>query len=116
MTFINPRSRSYDIVNKNKDFATLYLSCYCGLDALLNGRYTANYKEITISHPVQQQMDCCLSVLDELFDDVEFLRMYAIILMFEMANSNKLTTEKKVALLRYASQLKLSLIKNRMFS
>ena len=116
MTFINPRSRSYDIVNKNKDFATLYLSCYCGLDALLNGRYTTNYKEITISQPVQQQMDYCLSVLDELFDDVEFLRMYAIILMFEMANSNKLTTEKKVALLRYASQLKLSLIKNRMFN
>jgi hypothetical protein len=116
MVFINPRSKKLDIVNKNKDYATLYLSCYGGLDALMHGRYTSTDTEITISYPVQQQMDYCLSVLDDLFEDNEFLRMYAIALMFEMAHSNKLSTDKKVALLRYASQLKLSLIKNRIFN
>lgn len=116
LTFINPRSRSLEIVNKYKDYATLYLSCYCGVDALINGRYTTNKEEISISQPVFEQMERCLNILDDLLGEPIFLREYALMLMFEMANSNKLKTEQKVALMRYASQLRKTLDRDRIFN
>jgi hypothetical protein len=51
-------------------------------------------------------MSSCEDVLDDLFENNLYLKHYAIVMMLELATSDKLSTEQQVALLRYASQLK----------
>ena len=106
ITFINPRSREHDFVEKYRDFARLYLSVYCGLDALLCGKYFEGKGVLSLSEEVMKSMSVCEDILDELFENSIYLKQYAIIMLLEMATSDKLTTTQQVALLRYASQLK----------
>lgn len=104
--FINPRSREHDFVEKYKDFARLYLSAYCGMDALLCGKYSEERGIISLSEQVLESMSSCEDILDELFENNLYLKHYAIVMMLELATSDKLSTEQQVVLLRYASQLK----------
>jgi hypothetical protein len=106
IVFINPRSREHDFVEKYKDFARLYLSAYCGMDALLCGKYSEERGIISLSEQVLESMSSCEDVLDDLFENNLYLKHYAIVMMLELATSAKLSTEQQVALLRYASQLK----------
>ena len=107
LTFINPRSREHQLVDKNKDFARLYLSTYCGYNALLNEKYSEERGIISLSDKVLRNMEMCENALDEIFEEDNFyLKHYALILMLEMATHEELSISQRVSLIKYANQLK----------
>lgn len=107
LTFINPRSRQHQLVDKNRDFARLYLSAYCGYDALLNEKYSVDRSIISLSDKALKNMEMCENALDEIFEEDNFyLKHYALILMLEMATHEDLSVQQRVSLLKYANQLK----------
>ena len=103
MVFINPTSRNLDIVDKNKDYASLYM-CAMGLSAIDSKKFIEDCKEITISKVAQERMNVCLDILNDLFDNSEYLMMYALYEMFLIAHK-----KKDAYLLKYISQLRTSL-------
>lgn len=113
--FINPRSRQWEIVDKNRDFASLYLSCYCGLSALKHGLYSESNNMITIAYPIYERMSDCLYILDDLIGDNKYIKMYSILLLLSCASKNKYPVEQRVAMLKYARQLKNSYYESKLF-
>ena len=103
MVFINPTSRNLDIVDKNKDYASLYM-CAMGLSAIDSKKFIEDCREITISKVAQERMNVCLDILNDLFDNSEYLMMYALYEMFLIAHK-----KKDAYLLKYISQLRTSL-------
>lgn len=107
ITFINPRSRKWDVLDKNRDFARLYLSAYAGYDALVDYKYSERNGVITLSEKVRTNMEMCEDALDEIFEGTKtYLKLYALFLMLEIAMSDSLSMDRRVSLLKYASQLK----------
>lgn len=105
--FINPRSRQWEIVDKNRDYAMLYLSCYCGLSALKYGLFSESDNVITIAYPIHEKMLDCVYILDDFIDNNKFIKMYSILLLLSCASEkNKYPVEQRVSMLKYARQLK----------
>lgn len=114
--FINPRSRQWEIVDKNRDFASLYLTCYCGLSALKYGLYSESNNTISIAYPIYERMSDCLYILDDLIIDNKFIKMYSILLLLSCSSEkNKYSVEQRVAMLKYARQLKNSYYESKIF-
>ena len=113
--FINPRTRQWEIVDKNKDYALLYLSCYCGLPALKYKLYDEENDIVTISYPIQEKMSDCVYILDDIMgNDSSFIKMYSILLLFlSSSEREKYSVEQRVIMLKYARQLKNSFYKNK---
>ena len=103
MTLINPTSRNLDIVDKKRDFVTLFMSGL-GLSAIEHSKFVEDCKEMTISSIVQNRMNTFLDVLSDLCEDAEYLRMYAVCEMFLYVYKTR-----DVNLLKYLSQLRTSL-------
>ena len=114
--FINPRSRKWDIIDKNIDYVYLYLSCYAGISVLNNNFYTIDCKEtININENLYKKMLDCTKSFDDLLTDNIFLKMYAIlVLLLESSKQNKYSTENRIVMLKYARQLKNSFYKNKL--
>lgn len=106
--FINPRSRKWDIIDKNIDYVYLYLSCYAGISVLNNNFYTIDCKgTININENLYKKMLDCTKSFDDLLTDNIFLKMYAIlVLLLESSKQNKYSTENRIVMLKYARQLK----------
>ena len=105
--FINPRSRKWDIIDKNNDFARLYLSAYAGYDALVDCKYSEVNGVINLSEKVRMNMEMCEDALDEIFEGKKtYLKLYSLFLMLEIATKDSLSIDRRVSLLKYASQLK----------
>ena len=81
LSFLNPRTRMWDIVDKNRDYAFLYASVM-GLCAILNERFTKTNDEVNISSFIRKRMDDCLDSMDNIFENHIFLKKYALVLMF----------------------------------
>lgn len=114
--FINPRSRQWEIVDKNRDFATLYLTCYCGVSALKTGLYSECDGTISIAYPIYEKMLDCVYVLDDLIIDNKFIKMYSILLLLSCSSEkNKYSVEQRVAMLKYARQIKNSYYESKIF-
>lgn len=113
LKFINPRTRKYDIVDKWVDFAKLYMCLYTGYTAIKNKKFLSADTTITIPETLYHRMDMCVNILDDIFEeDSKFLKMYGLVCLLQEIYYGKfsgLDKETRVALLKYASQVRKSL-------